>query len=198
MHLSEFIGAVPDHPAIVVTEFMDCTLRDALKSKRIKLNQISPISMQIAQGLHYLHDIKPRPIIHGNINASNIYLKAAGFEWIAKLSYVKYTRLVNIKQVVTPAYFLYTAPELQQRETVYQQTVKMDVYSFGVLLIEMLTGEMPTGSIEALMKSIPSRWPCFVPLITSCTIIDPNQRPSMRQVINQLDLVSFICTFIRD
>ena len=165
---------------------MDCTLRDALKSKRIKLNQISPISMQIAQGLHYLHDIKPYPIIHGNVSASNIYLKDAGCDCIAKLSYIKYTQLVNIKQVVT----LYTAPEVQQGGTAHQQTVKIDVFSYGVLLIEMLTREMPEGSIEALVSSIQSRWPRFVPLITSCTVTDPNQRPSMRQVIFQLDLVS--------
>ena len=29
----------------------------------------------------------------------------------------------------------------------------------------------------------------FVPLITSCTVTDPNQRPSMRQVIDQLDTI---------
>ena len=57
---------------------------------------------------------------------------------------------------------------------------------FWVFLIEMLTREEPTGSIETLMKSVHS---CFVSLITSCTVTDPNQRPSLRQVIDQLDTI---------
>ena len=71
---------------------------------------------------------------------------------------------------------VYIAPE--DNEDGYPQ--------FWVLLIEMLTREEPTGSIETLMKSVQSY---FVPLITSCTVTDPNQRPSMRQVIDQLDTI---------
>ena len=71
---------------------------------------------------------------------------------------------------------VYTAPE--DNEDGYLQ--------FWLLLIEMLTRAEPTGSIETLMKSVQS---CFVSLITSCTVTDPNQRPSMRQVIDQLDTI---------
>ena len=188
-NLVEFIGAVPDHPAIIVIELMDCTLRAALANRRATPNHIHPISMDVAQGLLYLHGIQPHPLIHRDVSAPNVLLKVAGNGWIAKLSDLGSAQFANLAQTLAPGCFLYAAPEVQQRNSACQQTVKIDVYSFGVLLIEMLTREMPTGSIEALVRSIRSRWPRFVPLITSCTVTDPNQRPSMRQVIDQLDTI---------
>ena len=189
-NLVEFIGAVPDHPAIIVIELMDCTLRAALAERTATPNHIHPISMDVAQGLLYLHSIQPHPLIHRDVSAPNILLKAARNRWIAKLSDLGSAQFANLAQTLAPGCFLYAAPEVQQQNLACQQTVKIDVYSFGVLLIEMLTREMPTGSIEALVRSVQSRWPRFVPLITSCTATDPNQRPSMRQVIDQLDTIT--------
>ena len=188
-NLVEFIGAVPDHPVIIVIELMNCTLRAALLNRRAIPNHIHPISMDIAQGLLYLHSVQPHPLIHRDVSASNVLLKAAGNGWIAKLSDLGSAQFVNLAQSLAPGCPLYSAPEVQQEYSARQQTVKIDVYSFGVLLIEILTREMPTGSIEALVRSVQSRWPRFVPLITSCTATDPNQRPSMRQVIDQLDTI---------
>ena len=188
-NLVEFIGAVPDHPAIIVIELMDCTLRATLTNRRATPNHIHPISMDIAQGLLYLHSVQPHPLIHRDVSASNVLLKVAGNGWIAKLSDLGSAQFVNLAKTAAPGCPLYSAPEVQEENSARQQTVKIDVYSFGVLLIEMLTREMPTGSIEALVRSVQSRWPRFVPLITSCTVTDPNQRPSMRQVIDQLDTI---------
>ena len=188
-NLVEFIGAVPDHPAIIVIELMDSTLRASLANRRATPNHFLPISTDVAQGLLYLHSIQPHPLIHRDVSAPNVLLKVAGNGWIAKLSDLGSAQFANLAQTLAPGCFLYAAPEVQQRDSACQQTVKIDVYSFGVLLIEMLTREMPTGSIEALVRSVQSRWPRFVPLITSCTVTDPNRRPSMRQVIDQLDTI---------
>ena len=188
-NLIDFIGAVPDHPAIIVIELMDSTLRAALANRRATPNHIHPISMDVAQGLLYLHSIQPHPLIHRDVSAPNVLLKAAGNGWIAKLSDLGSAQFANLAQTLAPGCFLYAAPEVRQEDSARKQTVKIDVYSFGVLLIEMLTREMPTGSIEALVQSVQSRWPRFVSLITSCTVTDPSQRPSMRQVIDQLDTI---------
>ena len=173
-NLVEFVGAVPDHPAIIVIELMNCTLRTALANRRATPNHFLPISMDVAQGLLYLHSIQPHPLIHRDVSAPNVLLKATGNGWIAKLSDLGSAQFANLAQTLAPGCFLYAAPEVRQEDSARQQTVKMDVYSFGVLLIEMLTREMPTGSIEALVRSVQSRWPRFVPLITSCTVTDPN------------------------
>ena len=156
-NLVEFIGAVPDHPAIIVIELMDCTLRAALANRRATPNHIHPISMDVAQGLLYLHSIQPHPLIHRDVSAPNVLLKAAGNGWIAKLSDLGSAQFANLAQTLAPGCFLYAAPEVQQRDAARHQTVKIDVYSFGVLLIEMFTREMPTGSIEALVMSVQSR-----------------------------------------
>ena len=87
-NLIEFIGAVPDHPAIIciITELMDCTLRTAIDNSRATPNDIHPISLNVAQGLLYLHNIQPYPLIHCDVSAPNVLLKAASNGWIAKLS----------------------------------------------------------------------------------------------------------------
>ena len=189
-NIVEFIGVVVDHPSIIVTELMDCTLYAALADENITPKHIHSISIDVAHGLLYLHNTQPQPIIHCNVNTPNVLLKKNRNGWIAKLSDLcsaKFAHLANV-QLLAPEYCdgVHSAPEVRQEDSTCQQTVKIDMYSFGVLLIEMLTREIPTGSIEALVRSVQSRWPRFVPLITSCTITDPNQRPSMRQVIDQL------------
>ena len=189
-NLLEFIGAVSDHPAIILTEIMDTNLRQALTQRRATPNHIHPISMNIAQALLYLHSIQPHPLIHRDVSAPNVLLKADGNGWIAKLSDLGSAQFAHIAQTLVPGAVIYAAPEVTQRDSARQQTVKIDIYSYGVLLIEMLTREMPTSSVDMLLRSIQLRWPRFVPLITSCTNVDPDKRPSIRQVIDQLDTMT--------
>ena len=186
-NLLEFIGAVPDHPAIILTEIMDANLRDALIDRRAAPNHIHPISMDVAQGLLYLHNIQPHPLIHRDVSAPNVLLKADGNGWIAKLSDLGSAQFAHIAHTLGPGAIIYAAPEVKQTESAPQQTVKIDIYSYGVLLIEMLTREMPKGNIGALLESVQSRWPHYAPLITSCTNVDPNKRPTIRQAIDQLN-----------
>ena len=153
-NLVEFIGAVPDHPAIIVIELMECTLRFALGNSKATPNHIHPISIHVAQGLFYLHSIQPHPLIHRDVSAPNVLLKAAGNGWVAKLSDLGSAQFANLAQTLAPGCFLYAAPEVQQRDLAHLQSVKIDVYSFGVLLIEMLTREMPTGTIDVLLRSV--------------------------------------------
>jgi len=188
-NLLEFIGAVPDHPAIILTEIMDTNLRDAITDRTVTPSHIHPISMDVAEGLFYLHNIQPHPLIHRDVSAPNVLLKADGNGWIAKLSDLGSAQFAHIAQTLAPGAAIYAAPEVSQRDAAHQQTVKIDIYSYGVLLIEMLTREMPIRSIDALLRSVQSRWPHYVPLITSCTDVNPNNRPSIQQVIEQLSII---------
>ena len=189
-NLVEFIGAVPDHPAIIVIEMMDCTLRFALSNGRVIPNHIHPICIDVAQGLVYLHSIQPHPLIHRDVSAPNVLLKAVGTGWIAKLSDLGSAQFANIAQTLAPGCVLYAAPEVQQRDTALKQTEKVDVYSYGVLLIEMLTREMPTGILSQLINSLIPIWPQFVSLIQRCTNADPVRRPTMREVIASLNRIT--------
>ena len=189
-NLVEFIGAVPDHPAIIVIEMMDCTLRSALNDGEVTLNHIHSICIDVAQGLVYLHSIQPHPVIHRDVSAPNVLLKAVGTGWIAKLSDLGSAQFANIAQTYAPGCMLYAAPEVQQRDTALKQTEKVDVYSYGVLLIEILTREMPTGILLQLINSLIPIWPQFVSLIQRCTNTDPTRRPTMKEVINYLNKIT--------
>ena len=189
-NLVEFIGAVPDHPAIIVIEMMDCTLRFALSNGRVIPNHIHPICIDVAQGLIYLHSIQPHPLIHRDVSAPNVLLKAVGTGWIAKLSDLGSAQFANIAQTLAPGCVLYAAPEVQQRDTALKQTEKVDVYSYGVLLIEVLTREMPTGILSQLINSLQPTRPQFIPLIQRCTNTNPTRRPTMRDVISSLNAIN--------
>ena len=189
-NLVEFIGAVPDHPAIIVIEMMHCTLRFALSNGTATPNHIHPICINVAQGLVYLHSIQPHPLIHRDVSAPNVLLKAVGTGWIAKLSDLGSAQFANIAQTLAPGCVLYAAPEVQQRDTALKQTEKVDVYSYGVLLIEILTREMPTGILSQLINSLIPMWPQFISLIQRCTNTDPMRRPTMTQVIDSLNKIT--------
>ena len=130
-NLVEFVGGVPDHPAIIVIELMDCTLRTALTDRRATPNHIHPISMDVALGLLYLHSIQPHSLIHRDVSALNVLLKAAGNGWIAKLSDLGSAQFTNLAQTPGPGCVLYAAPEVQQRETAHQQTEDRCVQLWG-------------------------------------------------------------------
>ena len=190
-NLLEFIGAVPDHPAIIVTELMVTNLREALSNGRATPNHIHPICMDVAQALSYLHDIQPHPVIHRDVSAPNVLLKAVDTGgWIAKLSDLGSAQFANIAQTLAPGCVVYAAPEVRQESSARNQTTKMDVYSYGVLLIEILTRRMPLGNVADLIISIQPTWPKFVPLIRQCTTNEPSRRPTMIQVINTLNTIT--------
>ena len=189
-NLVEFVGAVPDHPAIIVIEMMDCTLRFALSNRSVIPNHIHPICIDVAEGLVYLHSIQPHPLIHRDVSAPNVLLKAVGTGWIAKLSDLGSAQFANIAQTLAPGCVLYAAPEVQQRDTALKQTEKVDVYSYGVLLIEVLTREMPTGILSQLIDSLQPTRPQFIPLIQRCTNTDPTRRPAMRDVVRSLNTIN--------
>ena len=189
-NLVEFIGAVPDHPAIIVIEMMDCTLRSALSDRTATTNHIHPICIDVAEGLVYLHSIQPHPVIHCGVSAPNVLLKTVGTGWIAKLSDLGSAQFANRAQTLAPGCVLYAAPEVQQRDTALKQTEKVDVYSYGVLLIEVLTREMPTGILSQLISSLITICPEFISLIQRCTNTDPTKRLIMREVITSLNKIT--------
>jgi len=182
-NLVEFIGAIPDSPAIIVIELMDCTLRFALGKGTVTKGHVHPICSDVAQGLAYLHGIQPHPLIHRDVSAPNVLLKATKTGWIAKLSDLGSAKFANIAQTLASGCVLYAAPEVQQRDTALKQTEKIDVYSYGVLLIEILTREMPIGHLSKLINSLQATWQQFIPLIQQCTNTDPARRPTMKEVI---------------
>ena len=170
-NIVKFMGGIVEHPIVIITELMDITLHDALSNGRATANHIYSVSMDVARGLLYLHSNLPHPFIHGNIIPDNVLLKASGIGWKAKLSYLGCVHTYDKNHISV-------APEVR---IAGEESVKMDVYSFGMLLVEM-TMRTHDPSQEELRK-----WPHFKPIIDKCIIQNPNKRPSMKEVVDQLE-----------
>ncbi|KAH9552967.1 hypothetical protein CY35_09G095600 [Sphagnum magellanicum] len=97
------------------------------------------ICLGIARGLYYLHDISQPRIIHRDIKASNILLDKKLQPKIADfgLAFLFPDDKSHISTVHVAGTKGYLAPEYATRG---QLTVKVDVYSFGVLLLEIISG----------------------------------------------------------
>ena len=183
-NLLQFIGATIRGKMIVLTELMPTSLRATLKNGAIPQHQITSISLDVARALNYLHLMKPNAIIHRDISSANILLDPApNNTWRAKVSDYGSVNLLRKLQTAVPGNPTYAAPEA---EFPSRQSPKMDIFSFGVLLIETCTARFPDVDIrERLLQSIRDRG--MVDLIRQCTAEDIDTRPTASDVIRQLN-----------
>lgn len=99
----------------------------------------SSIALGVARGIEYLHS-QGHHVSHGNIKSSNVLLTKSHN---ARLSDFGLAHIVG-PSVVPTRLAGYRAPEVTDPRRVSQ---KADVYSFGVLLLELLTGKAPANSV---------------------------------------------------
>nr|KYP65106.1 LRR receptor-like serine/threonine-protein kinase RCH1 [Cajanus cajan] len=170
------------------------------------------IALGAAEGLCYLHyDCKPQ-IIHRDIKSNNILLDEVfqahvGDFGLAKLIDFSYSKSMS---AVAGSYG-YIAPEYAYTMKV---TEKCDIYSFGVVLLELVTGRSPVQPLEqggdlvtcvrrAIQASVPTselfdkrlnlsaqktveEMSLILKIALFCTSTSPLNRPTMREVIAML------------
>ena len=188
-NLVKFIGVVWGHPVIMVFELMDCTLQLALIDGRATVEHVHPICLDVAQGLLYLHSHQPNALVHCNVNSSNVLLKAVGPGWLTKLSNLSLAQFTNAATRNTTSdtsFSIYTAPEVLQQDSSHPSTTKIDIFSLGVLLIEVLMRRLPSATVAELITTLRPHWPHHVAFIRQCTSDDPNVRPNISEVISTL------------
>ena len=142
-NLVQFIGATSEGNMVILTELMPTSLRARLEvGTYLQPQFVKSISRDVARALNYLHQMRPDPIIHRDISSANVLLEPlpAG-QWRAKLSDYGTVNLVRQLETVNPGSPVYAAPEANNPSL---QSPKMDIYSFGALMLEMLTGRLPT------------------------------------------------------
>ena len=188
-NLLRFHGAKLEGGMAILTELMPTSLRDEVErghrhpEHRLSWEHILSIAMDVACALNYLHHLIPDPIIHRDLSSANVLLKPTpNGGWLAKVSDYGSANFQQRLQTQNPGGPVYAAPESHNPAL---QSPKMDMYSFGVLLIEMCTSEFPAPErCPDLIESI--RYPQLVRLIRWCLNEDQNQRPTTAQVIDYL------------
>ncbi|CAN6837104.1 unnamed protein product, partial [Brassica oleracea] len=205
----QFLGAVTQsNPMMIVTEYLPKgDLRQYLDRKgSLMPAQAVKFALEIARGMNYLHEHKPEAIIHCDLEPPNIlrddsgHLKVADFG-ISKLLVVKKTDKKDRPITSLDSSWRYMAPEVYRNE---EYDTKVDVFSFALILQEMIEGfvpfhlkeetEVPKAYIEderppfnAPAKSYPFG---LRELIQECWDSEASKRPTFREIISTLELIS--------
>ena len=184
-NLLQFIGATTVGNPLILTELMPTSLRKELEKSPLTRPQIIGISNDVASALNYLHLWKPQPILHRDVSSANVLLEASGSgRWKGKLSDYGSANLLHQIRTVAPGSPSYAAPEAISPQL---HSPAMDIYSFGVLFMEMAIRRLPSANIEEREAQIQSvQWPTFKILIQKCVTRDQQSRPTIEQVLVDL------------
>ncbi len=137
--------------AYIVMEFVDgTTLKHVVdKKERFELAEIVRIMEALMAGLQFSHD---RGVVHRDIKPANVMLTKAGEVKIADfgIARIESSSMTQAGTMLgTPSYM---SPEQFMGQTVDSRT---DIYSSGVMLYQLLTGEKPfEGGLTAIMHKV--------------------------------------------
>nr|XP_043622147.1 integrin-linked protein kinase 1-like [Erigeron canadensis] len=204
----QFLGAVTQsNPMMIVTEYLPKgDLRLFLKRKgALKPITALKFAMDIARGMNYLHENKPEPIIHRDLEPSNVLRADSGHLKVADFGISELLKVTNeVKQEKLMSYhettWRYVAPEVYRNEDC---DTKVDVFSFALILQEMIEGCQPfaTKNEEDVPKAYVAkeRPPFNAPpksyahglkeLIEECWHENPERRPTFRNIIIRLESI---------
>ncbi|KAG6522781.1 hypothetical protein ZIOFF_019936 [Zingiber officinale] len=201
------LGACPEYGCLVYEHMALGSLEDRLfrrgNTPPIPWQHRFRIAAEIGTGLLFLHQTKPEPLVHRDLKPANILLDR---NYVSKISDVGLARLVppsvanNVTQyrmTATAGTFCYIDPE-------YQQTgmlgTKSDVYSLGILLLQLISAKPPMGLShymdraiekgtfgEMLDQSVPD-WPVeealsLAKVALKCAELRKKDRPDLATVI---------------
>ena len=183
-NLIQFIGATMEGEMMIIMELMATNLRSQLETEEyFQPKLVKAISLDVALGLNYLHLIQPNPIVHRDISSANVLLEVIQLnKWRAKLTDYGSVNVVHQLRTENPGSPAYAAPEASNP---CLQSPKMDVYSFGALILEMLTGRLPTPDDRpGMFRKVQHEQ--LLRLIRRCLSENPEDRPSAGGIISEL------------
>ncbi|KAJ4937278.1 hypothetical protein JOQ06_001857 [Pogonophryne albipinna] len=201
-NIIQFYGAVLESPNYgIITEFASGgSLYEYLSSEQseeMDMEQIMTWAIQIAKGIHYLHAEAPVKVIHRDLKSRNVVMTADRTLKICDFGASKF--LSHTTHMTVVGTFPWMAPEVIQSLPVSETC---DTYSYGVVLWEMLTREVPFKGFEGLQVAwlvvekqerltIPTSCPAsFAELMRKCWQADPKERPQFKQVMVTLETMA--------
>ncbi|XP_047336149.1 probable inactive receptor kinase At5g67200 [Impatiens glandulifera] len=166
------------------------------RAKPLHWTSCLKIAEDIAQGLSYIH--QAWRLVHGNLKSANVLL---GSDFEACLTDYCLSTLTSVEDSDSQPYL---APEARKSNS-REPTVKCDIYAYGVLLLELLTGKAPNEHLNAkpseLVKWVRSireehdgpeedlRMVMLLEVAVACRSSAAEQRPTMWQVLKMIQEV---------
>ncbi|KAJ7304502.1 hypothetical protein JRQ81_012081 [Phrynocephalus forsythii] len=194
----------PPHLCLVMEYARGGALNRALAGKKVPPHVLVNWAVQIARGMNYLHNEAIVPIIHRDLKSINILI----LERIESEDLSGHTLKITdfglarewhrTTKMSAAGTYAWMAPEVIKYSLFSKSS---DVWSFGVLLWELLTGEVPYREIDALAVAygvamnkltlpIPSTCPePFARLLQECWSPDPHARPDFSSILQQLVVI---------
>ena len=214
-NIVQFIGVYFEEGSripILVMEFLPTTLAKCIDAYGVLPEEVNySILHDVALGLYHLHSQTP-PIVHRDLSANNVLLAS---NMTAKISDLGVAKILNLtpQQMSrmtgaqgTPAYM---PPEAMRANPRYDATI--DVFSYGILMIHVLSGRWPLPLREPVcvnpenraqllpvseaerrdeyLQDIGSTHP-LMDLILRCVSNDPEQRATAAEMVQQMEHVT--------
>ncbi|XP_020553494.1 U-box domain-containing protein 35 isoform X2 [Sesamum indicum] len=201
------LGACPEYGCLVYEYMANGSLDDCLfrrgNTPVLPWQLRFRIAAEIGTGLLFLHQTKPEPLVHRDLKPGNILLDR---NFVSKISDVGLARLVppSVADTVTQYRMTATAGTFCYIDPEYQQTgmlgIKSDVYSLGVMLLQIITAKPPMGLTHHVDRAIEKGtfadmldpevldWPIeealiFAKLALKCTELRRKDRPDLGTVV---------------
>uniref|UniRef100_A0AAY4DGX8 non-specific serine/threonine protein kinase n=1 Tax=Denticeps clupeoides TaxID=299321 RepID=A0AAY4DGX8_9TELE len=202
-----FMGYMTKDNLAIVTQWCDgSSLYKHLhvQETNLQMYQLIDIARQTAQGMDYLH---AKNIIHRDMKSNNIFLHEGLTVKIGDfgLATVK-ARWSGSHQVEQPTgSILWMAPEVIRMQDNNPYSFQSDVYSYGIVLYELMTGELPysmvgnrdqiifmvgrgylSPDLSKLYKSCPK---AMKRLVADCIKKCKDERPLFPQILSSIELL---------
>ena len=204
-NLLQFIGVVFEdddsadihaNPPYIITELLDMSLREAYEKDQVSEDNLYPIFQDTARALGYLHR-RHEPIVHRDMSSANVLLKGLpNGMWMAKVSDLGSANLAKDAFTKNEGAIIYCAPEaFTDKSNTHSETLltsRMDVYSYGIMLCEVINRTLPNqDKLQLLLEQSKDKQPeLHSQIIIKCINHDPEERPSMEGVLTALNKLS--------
>ncbi|OIV91740.1 hypothetical protein TanjilG_26593 [Lupinus angustifolius] len=193
----KFVAACRNPPVYcIITEYLaEGSLRvylHKLERKTVSPQKLISFALDIARGMEYIHS---QGVIHRDLKPENVLISEDSHLKIADFGIACEEAFCDLL-ADDPGTYRWMAPEMIKRKSYGK---KVDVYSFGLMLWEMVTGTIPYEDMTPIQAAfavvnknsrpvIPINCPLAMrALIEQCWSLQPNKRPEFWQVVKVLE-----------
>jgi len=171
------------------------TSRRVSSKNRINADRIYQILMQSARAMSYLHSFDP-PILHRDLKSHNLLVDD---HWNVKVADFGLSRAQSTNTMSAAGTPQWSAPEVIREE---RYTTKADVFSFGVIIYELISRKVPyanmgplTAARQVAYENLRPRFPdgcdpAYIELAEKCWDMEAQVRPTFPQIVSILSAMN--------